>query len=142
MKPQPAATWSPKQERVALLIAAGRSIKAAAVETKCGERTAHEWLEDSRYRLLISRFRRRMIDRAIGLLTRSTNKAVSTLRKLLESENENVRLRAALGIIDATVRLREHVELEERIAALEAMADGHEEPGCAAGEGGSNGFVR
>jgi hypothetical protein len=30
MRLQPTATWGPKQERVALLIAAGRSIKAAA----------------------------------------------------------------------------------------------------------------
>lgn len=42
---QPTATWSPKQERVALLIAAGRSIKVAATEADRGERTAHTWLE-------------------------------------------------------------------------------------------------
>src|SRR5262249_6457353 len=68
MKLQPTATWSPKQERVALLIAAGRSIKAAAAEAKCGERTAHAWLEDHRYRSLISELRHRMLDEAVGTL--------------------------------------------------------------------------
>ena len=120
MKVQPTATWSPKQERVALLIAAGRSIKAAAAEAGCGERTAHQWLDDAEYRLLVSKFRRRMIDRTIGSLARSTNNAVFILRKLLGSENENVRLRAAASLLDHAVRMRDHGELEERITALEA----------------------
>jgi hypothetical protein len=119
MKLQSTAAWGPKRERVALLIAAGRSIKAAAVEAKCGERTAHGWLEDPRYRSFISELRHRMLDEAVGSLTEATNHAVSTLRNLLDDDHINVRLRAALGIIDAVVRLREHVELERRIAALE-----------------------
>ena len=126
MKPQSTATWSPKQERVALLIAAGRSIKAAAAEAGCGERTAHEWLEDPRYRSLISELRHRMLDEAVGSLARATNEAVSTLKGLLDDDNANVRLRAALGVLDAAVRLREHVELEGRITALEAQEAEHE----------------
>jgi hypothetical protein len=120
MKSQPAATWSPKQERVALSIAAGRSIKAAA-EAECGERTAHAWLDDPRYRSLISEFRHRMLDEALGSLVEATNEAVSTLKHLLDDDHVNVRLRAALGIIAAVVRLREHVELERRISFLEAQ---------------------
>jgi hypothetical protein len=134
MKPQSTATWSPKQERVALLIAAGRTIKAAAAEAGCGERTAHEWLDDAQYRLLVSRFRRRLIDRAVGSLARSTNKAVFRLRKLLDSENENVRLRAAVSLLDHAVRMREHGELEDRITALEARDHESEEPDFEAGE--------
>jgi hypothetical protein len=121
MKLQPTATWSPKQERVALLIAAGRSIKAAAAEAKCGERTAHAWLDDPRYRSLISELRHRMLDEAVGTLAEATNAAVSTLRDLLDDDHGNVRLRAALGIIDAVVRLRDHVEFERRLTALEAQ---------------------
>ena len=121
MKLQPTATWSPKQERVALLIAAGRSIKAAAAEAECGERTAHAWLDDPRYRSLISELRHRMLDEAVGALAEATNAAVSTLRDLLDDDHGNVRLRAALGIIDAVVRLRDHVEFERRLTALEAQ---------------------
>jgi hypothetical protein len=110
MNEQPSATWSPKQERVALLIAAGLSIKAAA-EADCGERTAHTWLEDPRYRTLISELRHRMLDEAVG-----------SLRKSLNDANSSVRLRAALGIIDAAVRMRDHVEFEARILRLEQDA--------------------
>jgi hypothetical protein len=126
MKMQLTATWNPRQERVALLIAAGRSIKAAALETKCGERTVHGWLEDDRYRSLVAELRHRMLDEAVGALAEATNQAVSTLKKLLDDEHPNVRLRAAMGILDAVVRLREHVELERRITALEAQ-NGHAE---------------
>jgi hypothetical protein len=121
MRLQPTAPWSAKRERVALLIAAGRSIKAAAAEAKVGERTAHAWLKDPRYRSFISELRHRMLDEAVGALTEATNKAVSTLRDLLADDHRNVRLRAALGIIAAVVRLREHVELERRLAVLEAQ---------------------
>jgi hypothetical protein len=119
MNEQPSATWNPKQERVALLIAAGRSIKAAAAEVDCGERTAHTWLEDPGYRTLVSELRHRMLDEAVGTLAEATNAAVGTLRKLLDDENSGVRLRAALGILDAAVRMRQHVELEARILRLE-----------------------
>jgi hypothetical protein len=134
MRLQPAATWSPKRERVALLIAAGRSIKAAAAEARCGERTAHAWLEEPHYRSFISELRHRMLDEAVGSLVEATNHAVSTLTELLDNDHVNVRLRAALGIIDAVVRLREYVELERRIAALEAQ-DESEIEGEETGEG-------
>jgi hypothetical protein len=126
MKLQLTATWNPRQERVALLIAAGRSIKAAALETKCGERTVHGWLEDDHYRSFVAELRHRMLDGAVGALVEATNEAVSTLKELLDDKQPNVRLRAALGILDAVVRLREHVELERRIMNLEAR-NGHAE---------------
>jgi hypothetical protein len=119
MNEQPSAPWSPKQERVALLIATGRSIKAAATEADCGERTAHTWLEDPRYRMLVSELRGRMFDEAVGRLAEATNDAVGTLRKLLDDDNSTVRLRAALGILDTAVRMRQYVEFESRLLRLE-----------------------
>jgi hypothetical protein len=62
-----------------------------------------------------------MLDEAVGALAEATNAAVSTLRDLLDDDHGNVRLRAALGIIDAVVRLRDHVEFERRLTALEAQ---------------------
>jgi hypothetical protein len=65
-------------------------------------------LEDPRYRTLIAGLRHRMLDEAVG-----------TLRKLLDGGNSGVRLRAAPGILDAAVRMRDHVEPEARILRLE-----------------------
>jgi hypothetical protein len=125
--------WSPKQERLALYLASGKGIKAAAEEVKISERSAHRWLHHPGYRYLISELRGRMLDEAVGQLAKSTNQAVETLVTLLESDRENIRLRAALGIVDSMIRLREHIDFEQRILSLEtSRADGTENEDFAA----------
>jgi hypothetical protein len=89
---------------------------------------------------LISELRRRMLDEAVGSLAEATNEAVITLRELLGSENENVRLRASLGIFDAVVRMREHAEFEQRIIALEARLGSPESSELAGEEGDDDGW--
>ncbi len=129
MNEQPTDAWNPKQERLAVLIAAGRSIKDAAAELEIGERTAHTWLEDPRYRALIAELRHRMMDEAVGTLVEATNEAVGTLKSLLNDGNGNVRLRAATSILESAVRLREHVELDARLLQIETeRARGTAEP--------------
>jgi hypothetical protein len=120
--------WSPKQERLAVLIAGGKSIKSAAAEVECGERTAHDWLADRRYRSFVAGLRGRMLDEAVGTLAAATAAAAVALRGLLEDGNSHVRLRAALGILEGAVRLREHTEILERLEELERRA----------GQGGGN----
>jgi hypothetical protein len=119
MKRHLAARWSPKEERLALLLASGKAIKAAAAEVGIGERTAHTWLGHLHFRTLISELRSRMLDAAVGKLVESTTKAVDTLVCLLSSKRENIRLRAALGIVETMIRIREHVDFEQRILSLE-----------------------
>jgi hypothetical protein len=114
--------WSPKQERLAVLIASGRSIKAAAADAECGERTAHDWLAEPGFRSFVAGLRGRMLDEAVGTLAEATAAAAVALRGLLEDTNSNVRLRAALGILDGAVRLREHTEILERLEELERRA--------------------
>jgi hypothetical protein len=46
--------------------------------------------------------------------------AADTLRALLRAKSRSVRLGAARAILELGTRLRESVELEQRIAALEA----------------------
>jgi hypothetical protein len=133
MRRQLPATWTAKQERLALLLASGKGIKAAASEIEVGERTAHTWLDDICFRNLISDLRSRLLDAAVGRLVESTNDAVSTLVDLLSSERETVRLRAALGIVDSMIRLREHVDFDRRLLELESSrATGFEDEGDAA----------
>jgi hypothetical protein len=120
---QSTATWNAKQERLALALAAGWGVKAAADEVKVGERTAHTWLGDPEYRAFVVNLRGRLLDEAVGRLADTAGKAVQTLCDLLDDPKGNVRLRAALGILDALLKAREHVEFEGRIARLEGMAD-------------------
>ena len=119
MKRQPLATLNAKQERLALLLAAGQAIKSAAAEVKVGERTAHSWLEYPHFRARVAALRGRMLDTALGRLADAATRAVDTLVALLDEESGSLRLRASLGILDSLSRLREHVEFEARVLALE-----------------------
>jgi hypothetical protein len=120
---QPSATWNAKEQRLALFLASGRGIKAAAEEVRIGERTAHKWLEDPEYRAFVAALRGRLLEEAVGRLADAAGKAVQTLCDLLDDPKSHVRLRAALGVLDTLLKVREHVEFEGRIARLEGMAD-------------------
>jgi hypothetical protein len=47
-----------------------------------------------------------------------------TLRKLLRSDDAKVRLGAARSILESVGKLQESVDLEDRLAALEAIDQG------------------
>jgi hypothetical protein len=113
------ATRTAKQERLALLLAAGWGIKAAANEVKVGERTAHTWLGDAGYRAFVADLRGRMLEEAVGKLTDAAGSAVDVLRDLLAHPNGSVRLRAAMGVLDCLLKYREHAELDRRVSGLE-----------------------
>jgi hypothetical protein len=85
-------------------------------------RTLFRRLQDPEYRQQIKDLRYDMMDRALGQLTSVTLDAVRTLSELLSSESEHARLGAARTILEHVSRLRETVELESRIRALEVQA--------------------
>jgi hypothetical protein len=127
MKRRFPATWSPKQQCLAFLLATGKGIKAASSEVGIGERTAHTWLDHPGFRHLISELRSRILDEAVGRLVESSTKAVDTLVGLLDSDVASIQLRAALGILESTIRLREHADFERRISALEVVHENRTE---------------
>jgi HEAT repeat protein len=104
-----------------LLLASGKAIKAAATEIGIGERTAHTWLEDDGFRGLVAAIRGRSFSEAVGKLSDSAGAAVDELRNLLRDPNSSVRLRAALGILDQTVRAVELLDMVERVESLERL---------------------
>ena len=65
-----------------------------------------------------------MVEAAVGQLADASTAATATLRKLLAAEAETVRLGAARSILELGTKLRESVEFEERVRALEAKGAG------------------
>jgi hypothetical protein len=119
MKPHVTAFPSAKQDRAAVLLASGTSVKHTATEVKAGVRTVYDWLGDVRFIGLVDRYRGRLIGESLGLLAGTAVDAVRTLRDALGSDKDTVRVRAALGILDQLIRVREATELAERVAGLE-----------------------
>lgn len=103
-------------------LAAGDPVAEAARQAGMSERTVYRRLGDEKFRHQLSAVRSQMLDRAIGKLADAATEAACTLRSLLGAESETARLGAARAIFDHVTKLRESQELEERVAALEAMA--------------------
>lgn len=107
----------------AVLIAAlagGATIQAASAAARVAESTVYRRLRDDEFQRQISTARGEMIARAVGALADASAKAVTTLSDLLDAENESVALGAARSILEMGAKLRENIELERRIADLEA----------------------
>jgi len=102
-------------------LAGGMTVAAAAAASGVGERTVYRRLEDLDFRQAVSEARARMVENAVGELAAAATAAVCTLRALLGAESGSVRLGAARAVLELGSRLRESVELEQRVAALEAV---------------------
>jgi len=110
-----------RQEAVALLLAGGSSVRAAARRTRVGERTIHRWLrEDRAFCDLIFTTRNRLFERALARLSRLGGKAARVLGKLLDDADPRIRLGAAKAILDSGKTLSEFFGLVKRVEALEA----------------------
>ncbi len=129
-----------------LALAAGTTVKEAAEQVGVGERTVYRRLEDAEFQRRVAAARSEMLSRGVGMLADATTEAVSTMRKLLAAKSESVQLAAARAILELASRLRESVELEQRITELEQQANG-QVASLAIGQtraafGGSNGSKR
>jgi len=101
-------------------VAAGKTVREAAPLAGMSESTAHRRLEDAEVQQRIRETRAQMYERAVGQLADALTAAVATLVQSLGAENEAVRVRAATAVLDWSMKLREHADLAERIAHLEA----------------------
>ena len=114
---------SPRQDAVALALASGATLREAAQRTSAGERTIKTWTAaNPQFVRRVAELRAEMTSRALGRLVEGMSFAADTLRKLLTAKSEMVRLGAARSVIELGTRVREIVELEERITALETRA--------------------
>jgi HEAT repeat protein len=91
----------------------------AAETAGVSERTATRRWADPEFRRRVSVLRGELVGQALGRLADAMTSAANVLRQLLAAESENVRLGAARSLLELGVKLRESVELEERLQSLE-----------------------
>lgn len=111
-----------------LFLATGLTVEAATRKAHVSPRTVHRRLADPDFRRRVTEARADMVQRALGKLADGSTEAVETLRQLLKAEAENVRLGAARSILELGNRLRESVDLEQRLAILEQRHKGEPKP--------------
>ncbi|NEA78035.1 hypothetical protein G3I30_02650 [Actinospica acidiphila] len=103
-----------------LALAQGHTTGQAAKQAGVSSRTVLRWLEDDDFRQEISDTRTELLRAAVGRLAAAATKAVDTLVDALTTEKGQARVQAAKVLLEATLSLRESLDLEERIAAIEA----------------------
>jgi hypothetical protein len=109
-------------EALIVALACGATVENAARQVGVSLRTAHRRLAEPPFRQRLQEARSEMVQRAANMLTAASMEAVKTLLALQQtSVPAAVRLGAARTVLEMGVKLRETVELTERIAALEAQ---------------------
>jgi hypothetical protein len=83
----------------------------------------HRWRTEPAFGRRVRELQAELLRRAVGRLSRAMPQAAMKLRELLASDSEKIQLSAAGKLLESGLRLREQVDLEERLARLEEAAD-------------------
>src|SRR5215471_11364379 len=111
---------TPRQIRVIPYLLGAPSIEEGCRRARVSKVSVYSWLREEAFSQELKRCRDQMIERALDSLKVNLTKATETLVRHLDSEKENISLRAAESIIEFAQRAIESEELEQRIKALEA----------------------
>jgi hypothetical protein len=114
-------------------LACGATPESAAQKTGFSLRTIYRRLADPEFGKRVQELRAEMVRRVSGMLDAAGMGSIKTFAHLQSSaQSESVRLGAARAIIELGCKLRETVELTDRMAAvevrLEALLDGRAKP--------------
>jgi hypothetical protein len=107
-------------EELVLALACGASPEIAARKTGLSPRTVYRRLTDGAFCERVNHARADIARRATSMLNAAAMSAVKTLTTLQESaRSESVRLGAARAVLELGSKLRDVVELAERVAVME-----------------------
>ena len=103
-------------------LAAGVSPAGAAKLTGVGETTVYRRLANPGFRERVEKARSDFWQRALGIMSKGATESAIVLRKLLRSEDGRLRLQAARILLEQGTKVRELVNVEQRLAELEKLA--------------------
>ncbi|HET6576246.1 MAG TPA: hypothetical protein VFG68_21775 [Fimbriiglobus sp.] len=108
------------EDALPVALACGATVEAAARQCRLSERTVYRRLGDDGFRKRLAGVRADMVQRAAGMLSAAGMESVRTLLELQKpGVAAPVRLGAARAVLEIGMKLREVVDLEARLAALE-----------------------
>ncbi|WP_327401983.1 hypothetical protein OG194_18785 [Streptomyces sp. NBC_01288] len=101
-------------------LARGESTDAVGTAVGVNGRTVRRWREDTTFEADVQAARRALLTEARAALGAAARDAVTALHEALTDDSAAVRVRAASVLLGALPAFAEHVDLEERLTALEA----------------------
>jgi hypothetical protein len=122
---------TPKQTRAISALLTAKDVGTAAREAGIGERTLYTWLDEPAFREELKLAERQAIEAVTRRLAGIATHALTVITNIMADETTpaSVRLRAATTILDQMLKIRELADLEERIAALEALSGNQSQGG-------------
>jgi hypothetical protein len=109
-----------RMEQAAVGIAVGEAAGVLAARLGIGRRTLVRWQGRNDFRRRVNELRAAMTRAACGRLAESMSAAADTLSSLLMVDKDSVKIQAARQLLGMGTKLREVVEFEERLQAVEA----------------------
>ncbi len=110
-------------DMLVLALASGKSVPDAANTGGVSERTVYRRLDDPAFRKKIQTLRAEMLAQTVGRMVDGMTDAADVLRTLLNAKSESVALGASRALLEMGVKLRASLDLEERLAAVEARTN-------------------
>jgi hypothetical protein len=114
----PDAPFPDRDELIAYHLARGATSEEAGRAAGCCKRVVYNRLTDPAFKPLVVEFQQAMLDEPVGRLAMVAGRAVEVLTDALDDERATIRVRAATTLLDALVRVRAHMELDERLAEI------------------------
>ena len=114
-----------KQQRAVEILLREPSIEAAAQAAGVGRATLFRWLNEPDFAAEYKQARGRLLESTLTALQSASVEAVTTLRAVLTETTARAgeRVSAAKAILDFSLKAREVLEVEERLAALETLME-------------------
>lgn len=110
-----------RQQKALAAVMAAKTVDAGLKVAKVSRKTFYTWLKQEHFKSAYDKARSELLEDALHNLRGHLTAACDTLASLLATHQPSpTRLRAAIEIIGIIVRSDQSIELEKRIAALEA----------------------
>ena len=112
----------PNQRRAIEALAAGATVEQAALDADVTVRTIYSWRRENGFKCELQAATDEILSQSVTTITAGVLDAIQTLRDIQTDANNPpaTRVMAARAILDASLRLREQINFQERLAALEA----------------------
>jgi hypothetical protein len=105
-------------ESIPVIIAA-KNYSQGIEQANISRSTFYSWLKTPEYKKELDFQKAQLIKQALSNLKTSTGKAVQVLIRLLDSDNEMIRLKTAITILEFTEKFQEQEEIIEKLNKLE-----------------------
>lgn len=115
---------TPRQQRAITFLLSCPTQEEACRSAGVTRETVNTWKKDPLFREELEKQRQLVFSDAVATLKQSVDQAVSTLRNLLASENEGIRLKASAYCIRLGLKARKEIDQEDRLRALEKIVHG------------------